>query len=539
VAVSSLPLARFVFKQLDFGFAKGVWSAGATVELPTFDLQKHTLGATVQIANGSLRDLSLSAGNLNIPLGEGLFLTSVNGSMNFQSSSIGAGAQATYGPPIAGHGVLELKGSITYDSGTPSRWTASGSVALPFPSSPTIDARFDLQPGHAMAFSGHADLTFAGIGAEGDLRGYAGPKAFNIEGDGSVQVFGHGLSGTALISSKGMSACGKLKLLFKSFTFGFGYPWGGSPHVVGSSCDIGKFRTIPAPDRNLLVAGPTTVLTHSSVGFAVFAAHGGDFTVLNPAGQTFSSAPDSDTPVQFSAHDPSTGFTYLAIPVATVSDLSYIVAPLPGNTITDVAVADGLGIPVISGSVTGTGAGSRLGYTIGGLEEDETVSFYQGIATDIPGAEPVVEDVTGSGTSPPFTPEEIGPPTRSIFAVVSLGGVPRLTLPVTTFTATSYSLPAGTVTIGAPARTNAVGGTLYSVNLTPDVNTAEWEILVQANTNNGRATYTDVAADGKPFQFLSGTAKRLTVTVQPLDKYKRAGPTYVCDTAKLGTCPSA
>ena len=71
-----------------------------------------------------------------------------------------------------------------------------------------------------MAFSGHADLTFAGIGASGDLRGYAGPKAFNIEGDGSVQVWGHGLSGTALISSKGMSACGKLKLLFKSFTFG-------------------------------------------------------------------------------------------------------------------------------------------------------------------------------------------------------------------------------------------------------------------------------------------------------------------------------
>ena len=68
MAVASLPLARFVFKQLDFGFANGVWSAGATVELPTFDLQKHTLGATVQIANGSLRDLALSAGNLNISL---------------------------------------------------------------------------------------------------------------------------------------------------------------------------------------------------------------------------------------------------------------------------------------------------------------------------------------------------------------------------------------------------------------------------------------------------------------------------------------
>ena len=60
MAVASLPLARFVFKQLDFGFASGVWSAGATVELPTFDLQKHTLGATVQIANGSLRDLALT-----------------------------------------------------------------------------------------------------------------------------------------------------------------------------------------------------------------------------------------------------------------------------------------------------------------------------------------------------------------------------------------------------------------------------------------------------------------------------------------------
>ena len=61
---------------------------------------------------------------------------------------------------------------------------------------------------------------------------------------------------------------------------------------------------------------------------------------------------------------------------------------------------------------------------------------------------------------------------------------------------------------------------------------------MQAAGSNGRATYSEVAADGKPFQFLSGTAKRLTVTVQPLDKYKRTGPLYVCDTAKLGPCPS-
>lgn len=538
VAVASLPLARFVFKNLAFGYANGIWSAAADVDFPTFDFQKHTLGAKVEIENGTLRDLALSASNLNVPLGEGLVLTRVDGSMNFQSSTIDADAHATYGPPIAGHGVLELVGSVTYQSNAPTRWTAAGDVALPFPSSPTISARLDLEPGHAMTFSGHAELTFAGIGASGDLRGFATAKAFNIEGSGSVQVFGHGLSGTALLSSKGMSACGKIKLLFKSFTFGFGYPWGASPHVVGSSCDVGKFRVVPAADRSVIAAEPTTVLTHSPVGFAVFAAQGGDFTVLDPAGQTFASAPDSDTPLQFSAHDPSTNTTYLAIPVATNSDQPYVVTALPGNTITNLEVADGLGVPTVSGTVTGSGASSRLVYTIGGLDEDETVSFYQGIATDIPGAEPVAEEVTTSGTSAPFTPEEIGPPTRSIFAVVFLGGVPRLTLPVTTFTASSYALPTGTVTIGAPQRSNAVGGTLYAVNLAPDSNTASWQILVQANATNGRATYTVVPADGKPFQFLSGTAKRLTVTVQPLDKYNRAGPTYVCDTAKLGTCPS-
>jgi hypothetical protein len=537
VAVSSLPLARFVFKNLEFGFASGIWSAGADVDFPTFDLQRHTLGATVQIENGALRDLQLRASSLNIPLGEGLFLTEVDGGMNFASSTIGASAHATYGPPIAGHGALQLAGTVTYESGSPSRWTAAGDVSLPFPSSPTISARLDLEPGHAMAFSGHADLTFAGVGATGDLRGFAGRKAFNIEGDGSIKVFGHGLSGTALLSSKGMSACGKIKLLFKSFTFGFGYPWGGSAHVMGSSCDVGKFRVVALADRKLIAAGPTTIETHSPVGFAVFAAQGGDFTVLNPVGQTFTSAPDSDTPTQFSAHDPSTNTTYLAIPVATTGDLPYVVTPLPGNTLTGLQVADGLGLPTVGGTVTGTGANSVLHYTIGDLDPDETVSFYQGIAPDIPGAEPIVEDVTGSGDSPPFTPEEIGPATRYVFAVVSLAGVPRATFQVATFTASSYALPTGTVTMQPVPRTNAVGGSMYQVNLVPDPTTASWEILLQGD--DGRAVYTDRNVGEKPFTFLTGTARRMTVTVQALDKFKRAGATYVCDTAKPGVCPSA
>src|SRR5262249_15560527 len=227
----------------------------ADVSFPTFDLQKQTLGATVRIANGSLQDLQLRASGLNIPLGEGLFLTEVDGGLSFASSAINASAHATYGPPIAGRGALQLTGNVSYQSGSPSRWSASGDVALPFPASPTISARLDLEPRHAMAFSGHADRRFAGVGASGDLRRVATSKAFTSEGDGSLQGYGQGLSGTALLSSKGMSACGKIKLLFKSFTFGFGYPWGGSAHVMGSSCDVGKFRVVPLADRKLIAAG--------------------------------------------------------------------------------------------------------------------------------------------------------------------------------------------------------------------------------------------------------------------------------------------
>jgi hypothetical protein len=537
VAVASLPLARFVFKNLEFGFANGIWSAGADVDFPTFDLQKHTLGATVQIENGALRDLQLRASSLDIQLGEGLFLTQVDGGMNFASATIGASAHATYGPPIAGHGVLQLVGSVIYESGSPSRWTASGDVALPFPSGPTISARLDLEPGHAMAFSGHAALTFAGFGATGDLRGFAGTKAFNIEGDGSVQVFGHGLGGTALLSSKGMSACGKINLLIRSIKLGFGYPWGGTPHIIGSSCDVGKFRVVTAPAPLRAFGTAVAITPASSAVFAVFAAKGGDFGVLDSAGHTYVSTGETDTPVQFSTHDPSTGMTYLAIPV--LPGISYSVTPLLGNTITDVSYANGLPTPTVTGRVVGTGPASQLVYTISGMpeDEDETVSFYQGIATDIPGAEPIVEDVTASGTSPPFTPEPIGPPTRSVFAVVSVGGVPRETLPVTTFTASSYALPTGTVTMQPILRTNGVGGAAYQVNLTPDANTAAWEILLQGD--DGRAVYTDPPADGKPYQFLTGTAKRVTVTVQAIDKFTRTGSTYICDTAKPGPCPSA
>src|SRR5262249_50978062 len=182
-----------------------------------------------------------------------------------------------------------------------------GSVTLPWglPGiKPSVTVDLGLDPGRSMTFKGHLDLTVHGFGITGDLQGFASPKAFNVEGKTTLAFTPLNLRGDALISSKGMSACGRLQL--KAFGFGvgvgprlgFGYPWGGAFHFIASSCDVGPLRVVQAL-REAPFAGPTTVVTSSPAQFAVFAVQGqGQFTEFNVSGPTgnFSTTghPDQD-----------------------------------------------------------------------------------------------------------------------------------------------------------------------------------------------------------------------------------------------------
>ena len=104
-----------------------------------------------------------------------------------------------------------------------------------------------------------------GFGITGDLKGFASPRAFNVEGKTSLAFTPLYLKGNALISSRGMSACGQIHLALVGGIgpkLGFGYGWGGAFHFIASACDVGPFR-VAQPDRLIAALGPTAVVTSS------------------------------------------------------------------------------------------------------------------------------------------------------------------------------------------------------------------------------------------------------------------------------------
>ena len=546
VGVQQLALERLVFKKLDFQYANNVWSASASVRLPAFTITQTTINAAVEIANGSVRDIAVSGDGLNVPLGEGLFLNRAGLNMRFHPVVIQGSALATYGPQLGGASALQVDGTLQYSS-EGQHWDANGSVTLPWglPGvKPTVTVDLGLDPGRSIEFKGTLDLTVHGFGITGELKGFASPHAFNVEGKTTLAFTPLSLKGDALISSRGMSACGRAQL--KAFGFGvnigprlgFGYGWGGAFHFIASSCDVGPFR-VSQPDRaGFLLANP--VVTSSPAEFAVFAVQGqGDFIVSGPTG-TFSSAGDNDLFEYFSFHDPSDNMTYLAIPVLATTAQYFVTSPT-GAPITSVSVADGVKslAGAVTGSVTTAGRTATLTYGIDTtqLQPGETVSFYdgpftvEGQATDAPGANPIVEDATTGGVAT-FTPEATGDTNRQIRAVVFDNGVPREQFFIAGFTTTNVPPPSAAVFI----RSNAPNG--WTIQLLKPQRVAAWEIATSAD--DGRNDSVEVPFDPKTttYPIAQGTAKHVTVDVTPVDQYGREGLTYVCDSAKSISCPA-
>jgi hypothetical protein len=182
--------------------------------------------------------------------------------------------------------------------------------------------------------------------------------------------------------------------------------------------------------------------------------------------------------------------------------------------------------------VTPSAGKEQLTYTIPASElaTGETVSFYQGISPDLAGAEPIVQDVTGSGVAS-FTPEPIGPNSRFVFAIVSIDGTPREQFQVAGFTAASLPTPTAAVVIQP-----AAGGWTISFQKVPRP-VAIWELL--ATTDDGRTTYQEVPGADKTAAITALGAKSATVHVTPVDPYGREGTTYLCESQTPGICPAS
>ncbi len=248
------------------------WSGSADVVLPM--ASKPELSFYGSVVNGSLSGLSVAADNLGIPIAEDVTLQSVgiqlcipSANQGFQiAGSVGVGAiEEPEGD------LVTITGAFSYTeawNGNP--WSASigGSVAV-----------LGTQVGSGyLTFGGNNLITFnlsAGIdlsivSINGQLEGFfetTSPYQFSVDGSLGVCIQDIGcLTGEGAVSSVGTSGCVTLSTInywvavknsdwewyapwrvhwveeSTSWQAGFGYYWGGSVSLWGSSCDIGDYE---------------------------------------------------------------------------------------------------------------------------------------------------------------------------------------------------------------------------------------------------------------------------------------------------------
>ena len=529
VTVPRAAFTSLVFRDLDFGYdARGNrWNGSAEATLPAFATLGVSISGRVALSNGKLVSIGVGADGVRIPLTAGFVLTGAAMTVDLDPFGLAGRATATFGPALRSAAPLQLEGRGAY-SARPERWTAGGKVTLPWlPAfAPTVDGSVTLHPGRAMTFEADAKLTIRGWGVDSHIEGFVSQRAFNAEGDATLDVPGPNLNGSGLFSSKGMAACGRF---FLGPRVGFGYSWGGGVDFMHSSCDVGRWRVT----RVLFATTAARLVTQAVIvppglPFEVFAVRGADFTVSGPAG-TVASTPDRDGPDAFVTHD-ADGWAYVVLPVPPAG--VYNVSAVGAGTIVELNVADGLVNPRIVGSVSGTNQLRTLEYEITGLTPGETVSFYQGQSAGTAGAEPIVEDIAANGRGEvEFEPEPLGQSTRYIFAVVSIDERPRLQQQVASFDSREASKPMTFVRIFRDPQDRG-----WILNYAQSERVAKWEALLGQVTDELRTSLTIVPRSPYQRLFKAARDERLRIELTPYDGFGRAGTAVVCDSSKPGVC---
>jgi hypothetical protein len=219
----------------------GTWSGSVKAELNF--AKKLTVGAGFGIKNGDFDKLSASVGNINTPIGTGIYLQSLGFAVSRTpvlslSGSIGVSG----GPSVAGKTAVSVDGTLKATLADPFVIEVSGSAKLG--GKFTIGSAFLRYSSFGLfEFGGAADWSLGPLGINGSVNGWvAGLSAFDVEG--SLQGCLHidwlpdpCASAKALVSSIGIAGCVDV------FGYGVGAAatWSGDFDAF-TGCDLAPWR---------------------------------------------------------------------------------------------------------------------------------------------------------------------------------------------------------------------------------------------------------------------------------------------------------
>jgi hypothetical protein len=267
-------------------------------------------------------------------------------------------------------------------------------------------------------------------------------KEFSAEINGSLSVLGYGTFGiSGIVSSKGVAACGTVL----GATFGLHYAWGDTPGA-GFGCDVSDYEVQPVSavaTSGLHPARVATVATASSSAFEDLAVAGTgappSVVLHGPGGQTvvpvILSSASSPTSPALALPDASNDTTYVMIPKPGSGTWS--VAAAPGSSvITAVSSATGYADPKVQAHVVVRKGKHTLAYKISS-QPGLTVSF----------AERAKNEYRQLGTARNthgtlrFKPGVGQAGKRTVYALISVDGVPRETMKVASYRAPGPVIP--------------------------------------------------------------------------------------------------
>ena len=442
----------------------------AQIIIPALDGQGLNIKNFALGPQGQFRDLNIdyiSGPGGGIPLGYGLFITTLGADINVAADQFAAHAVVSVGSSTG-------KGCPTFGADA----TLQVKLASPFAIDGNIDALIScLKLGNVHL---HIDQTGL-ISLTGKWGFDAGPLYFNVDvgaafDHGNFQVYGHGDGGIrdvltgvveAVFSNRALAGCGSINVdipivdgLIKLITghktihlaggaaveFKDGPPLSAVQILANlklfTGCDIGRYYTLGRPNfARGAAAGSTSFRLAPKVGPTLISLEGTNraprVILRSPSGQTY----------DFSHATGSTGQRLPSGPWGTVLDSenrTVVILPSPQGGVWTADVAAGsvpiirveraviLPPPALRVKVSGTGVKRVLHYTVV-KEAGQTVQFYEQALGEL-GRLGTTRG--GSGTIP-YTVGEARSSRRQVVALVIQNSVPRKRLTVARYSASN------------------------------------------------------------------------------------------------------
>jgi hypothetical protein len=453
IGVPDLPLGALEVKDLNIDYAAtgNVWNGSATLNIPA-GTPYFGIAVAVRFDDG---DFTMGSFNVNVPFpGVPIFtdtyLDGFGGGFDIHPDkrsfhgSISVGA-IPLDPPNYTIGVTGSV-TITFINGGPVVLEADGSGSVH--GFDIANAKLIFQTNGYFEVNGNVDINLdvAELTASMDAFVDLPAKEFSADVNGQLQIAGYdAISVQAVVSSLGVAACGSDFGLHA----GLSYPWGGTPDAsVGTgSCDLSPFVVKPVSVASVAGRSGRTrvaeVATAAGTPFEDIAVTGSgaapSVVLTSPSGKTV-------VPVAFGPGAASAAA--VALPVAKTAT-TYVMVRNPGagawkvsaapgsSAITRVRQARGYPAPTLHARVSGRGATRRLTYTV-----TKRPGLSVAFAERAHRVYRILGTAKGAHGALRFTPAAGTAGKRTVYAIVSEGGVARESVPVASYNAPAPSAPA-------------------------------------------------------------------------------------------------